>query len=169
MIKVDYDIHRLQQLFIELEPKRRVQALKGAFRRGANRVKRTTVGFIRADIRKDKDLERGVRALVFKRTPGFRVTLGTRRTKKKVSGFHTNRQGLSKPILIWADAGTKQRHTKSKTRVFVRSRKGHNTGSMPAYGFIRRARQSTEATMTKGLHDDVIEVLIRTAKKYGCK
>ena len=106
---IDYDDRDLQRLFAELEPKRRVQALKGGFRREANQVRKTAINNLRSSINSSKDLEKGVRAIVFKRKAGFRVTVGTKRANKTTgkgeAGFHTNRQGLKKPILIWAEGG----------------------------------------------------------------
>lgn len=94
---IDYDDRNLQQLFADLEPKRRLQAVKGGFRKEANRVRKTAINNLRSSIRTDKDLEKGVRAIVFKRKAGFRVTVGTKKAGKNgkgEAGFHTNRQGL---------------------------------------------------------------------------
>ena len=112
---IDYNDENLQRLFAELEPKRRLQAIKGGFRREANQVRKTAINNLRSGIQSNKDLEKGVRAIVFKRKAGFRVTVGTKRAGKNgkgEAGFHTNRQGLKKPILIWAEEGTKNRKTK---------------------------------------------------------
>lgn len=94
---VAYDDRNLQQLFAELEPKRRLQAIKGGFRREANKVRKTAINNLRNSVRSNKDLEKGVRAIVFKRKAGFRVTVGTKKAGKNgkgEAGFHTNRQGL---------------------------------------------------------------------------
>ena len=42
---IDYDDKNLQQLFAELEPKRRLQAIKGGFRKEANKVRKVAEGF----------------------------------------------------------------------------------------------------------------------------
>lgn len=75
---IEYDDKNLQRLFAELEPKRRMQALKGGFRREANKVRKTAINNLRSSISSNKDLEKGVRAIVFKRAAGFRVTVGTK-------------------------------------------------------------------------------------------
>ena len=64
---IEYDDKNLQRLFAELEPKRRMQALKGGFRREANKVRKTAINNLRSSISSNKDLEKGVRAIVFKR------------------------------------------------------------------------------------------------------
>ena len=65
---IDYDDKNLQRLFAELEPKRRLQAIKGGFRREANQVRKTAINNLRSSIQSNKDLEKGVRAIVFKRS-----------------------------------------------------------------------------------------------------
>lgn len=168
---IEYDDTQLQRLFVELEPKQRLKALKGAFRKEAGRVRKTAINNLRDSIRSDRDLEKGVRAIVFKKQAGFRVTIGTRKANKSGKGeygFHKNRQGLKKPVLIWAEEGTKQRKTKTQTKIFKRSRKGHPTGRMKRYGFMRQTRDEVMGSVTANIHKDVIDSVTKTAKKYGC-
>ena len=173
---IDYDDKELQRLFAELDQKRRVQALKGGFRREANQVRKTAINNLRGKIRSSKDLERGVRAIVFKRKAGFRVTIGTRRASKATgkgeAGFHKNRQGLKKPVLIWAEGGTEERQTKPKhgtRRRAARLRQQHRTGRMPRFGFMEQTLNSVRDTVTQDIRDMVLDNVTKTAKKYGCK
>lgn len=171
MRQVSYDDTDLQRLFAEMDAKQRLKALKGAFRREANQVRKTALNNLRGSIRTDRDLEQGVRAVVFKEKAGFRVTIGTKKASKaggKEYGFHKNRQGLKKPVLIWAEEGTEQRKTKTQTRIFRRARKGHNTGRMKRYGFMRKTRDEVKDTVTNSLHDEVTKNIEKIAKKYGC-
>lgn len=171
--EVKYDDGNLQRLFADLEPRRRTQALKGGFRKVANEVRKKAVGNLRSAIRTDKDLERGVRAVVFKRKAGFRVTIGTKKAGKNgkgEAGMHTNRQGLKKPVLIWAEMGTKQRTTKNGGgRRAARYRAAHFTGSMPRFGFMEKTRNEVRDTVTTDMQKMVTENVERIAKKYGCK
>ena len=172
---IDYDDRDLQRLFAELEPKRRVQALKGGFRREANQVRKTAINNLRSSIQSNKDLEKGVRAIVFKRKAGYRVTVGTKRAGKNgkgEAGFHTNRQGLKKPVLIWAEEGTKERQTKPKKgtrRRAARLRTSHRTGRMKRYGFMAQTLTSVRDTVTTNIHEMVAENVQKVAGKYGCK
>lgn len=172
---IDYDDRNLQQLFADLEPKRRLQAVKGGFRKEANRVRKTAINNLRSSIRTDKDLEKGVRAIVFKRAAGFRVTVGTKKAGKNgkgEAGFHTNRQGLKKPVLIWAEDGTEERKTKPKQgtrRRAARLRASHRTGRMKRYGFMAQTLSSVRDTVTANIHEMVTENVQKVAKKYGCK
>lgn len=162
-----YDDGNLQQLFAELDPKRRAQALRGGFRREAAKVRKTAINNLRGSgIRSDKDLEKGVRAMVFRRTAGFRVTVGT----KGEAGFHTNRRGEKKPILLWAELGTKQRRTKGNGgRRASRQRAAHNTGQMKRYGFMAQTMDDVRNTVTEDVHQLVADNVTKIAKKYGCK
>ena len=172
---IDYNDENLQRLFAELEPKRRLQAIKGGFRREANQVRKTAINNLRSSIQSNKDLEKGVRAIVFKRKAGFRVTVGTKRAGKNgkgEAGFHTNRQGLKKPVLIWAEEGTKERQTKPKKgtrRRAARLRASHRTGRMKRYGFVAQTLTSVRDTVTTNIHEMVAENVQKVAEKYGCK
>lgn len=173
---IEYDDSNLQRLFAELEPKRRVQAIKGGFRKEAAKVRKTAINNLRSSgIKSSKDLERGIRAVVFKRTAGFRVTVGTKRAGKNgkgEAGYHTNRQGLKKPILIWAEEGTAERRTKPKKgtrRRAARLRQAHSTGRMRRYGFMAQTLNDVRDTVTNDLHAMVIDNVTKVAEKYGCK
>ena len=170
---IDYDDENLQRLFAELEPKRRLQAIKGGFRKEANQVRKTAINNLRSSVQSNKDLEKGVRAIVFKRKAGFRVTVGTKRAGKNgkgEAGFHTNRQGLKKPILIWAEEGTKERKTKSSGgKRADRKRSAHRTGRMKRYGFMAQTLNGVRDTVTNNIREMVAENVQQIAKKYGCK
>lgn len=168
-----YDDTQLQKLFTEMDVKHRKRALKGAFRREANQVRRTAINNLRSSLHSNRDLEKGIRAIVFKKAAGFRVTIGTkkanRNTGKGEKGMHINRQGLKKPVLIWAEGGTEQRKTKTKTRVLVRERRSHNTGRMKRYGFMRKTQTDVRDKVTADLRNEIVESVTKTANKYGCK
>lgn len=168
-----YDDTQLQKLFTEMDVKHRKRALKGAFRREANRVRRTAINNLRSSLHSNRDLEKGIRAIVFKKAAGFRVTIGTKKANRKTGkgekGMHINRQGLKKPVLIWAEGGTEQRKTKTKTRVLVRERRSHNTGRMKRYGFMRKTQTDVRDKVTADLRNEIVESVTKTANKYGCK
>lgn len=170
---VAYDDRNLQQLFAELEPKRRLQAIKGGFRREANKVRKTAINNLRYSVRSNKDLEKGVRAIVFKRKAGFRVTVGTKKAGKNgkgEAGFHTNRQGLKKPVLIWVEEGTQERKTKGNVgKRAARRRSAHRTGRMRRYGFMTQTLNDVRDTVTADIHDMVTDNVLKIAQKYGCK
>ena len=189
MATLQYNDGELQRLFAELDTKQRLKALKGAFRREANRVRKTALNNLRGNIRTDKDLERGVRAVVMKRKAGFSVTIGTKvmkgrykgrrkgvrrygRAKKTWTGFsyHTNRAGKEKPVLIWAEAGTKWRKSKSATRYMVGGqwRTGKTRGFMKRYGFMAKTASDVRNSVTDNLHREVINSVTKIAKKHGC-
>lgn len=166
---IEYDDTELQRLFSELAPKRRLQAMKGAFRKEANKARKIAVRNLRGSVQSNENLEKGVRALVFKRKTGFRITVGTKKANKRgkgEAGFHTNRKGIKKPVLIWMEDGTRER--KTGTRIFSR-RKGHRTGRMKRYGFIDKSRGEIQRTVVPKFHDMMVKEIIRVSKRYGCK
>lgn len=170
-----YDDSGLQGLFEDLAPKQRVKALRGAFRREANRVRRAAIGNLHESIGGDKELDKGVRAIVFRRKAGFRVTIGTKRANKKGKGergYYISRKrrgkpyATGKPVLIWAEEGTAWRRTRG--RGFLKRRGGHSTGRMKRYGFMRKTLSEVRGSVTGTLHKEIIDQLKKAAKKNGC-
>lgn len=168
-----YEDRNLQRLFEALSEKQRVRALRGAFRREANRVRKVAVINMRQSIHGDRELDRGVRAIVWKHKAGFRVTIGTKRANRKgkgEAGYYISRKrrgkpgATGKPVLLWAEAGTDNRYT----RVFIGRRKKHFTGRMKAYGFMYKTRQQVAGSVTENLRKEITDNIKRTAKRYGC-
>lgn len=179
---------RLYRMLLELDPKRQIQALKGASQRAANKVRKKAVENLKkAEINSNRDLEKGIRKVVNKKNPGFRVTIGSKAKKKRYLGkrkgirryapnartvwtdfsHHTNRQGKKKPVLIWAEGGTKARKTRTETKFFVRKRKGHSTGRMKAYRFMKKTDKEMKDRITADYRKAVEESITKTVKKYG--
>lgn len=187
---LEYDDSQLRRLFAEMDEKQRAKAMKSAFRTTAGRLKLAAQQHVKSSIRSDKDLLRGVRALVFKQKLGFRVTVGTviKRAKNRmgwvgVAGFHKTRQYLKnpnkyseKPVLIWAEDGTKERRLKGgrgshQTKRGFRKRylfNGAFRGRMSAYQFIVKANRQVGPQINQTLQENFRKSVEKTAKKYGC-
>lgn len=173
-----YDDEQLWAMFDALEPRRRTQALKGAMRRTAGLVRRRAVGILRRRVRvSDRSLEKGVRAVVWRRKAGFRVTVGTSRAKGG-AGFYKNAQnrrpgsrGRAMPVLIWLEDGTAMRPARrtiaGKLRA-SRGLRGSTRGRLTPRRFMDEARRQSETPVTSDLHRQIVENINRIAKKYGC-
>lgn len=152
-------------MFSELSPGNRAKVFRGALRRTATQVRRMAVGYLlNSGLRHAKEMQRGIRKGVRRKDLGFFVTVAT---GSNGQGQHRNRFGKLKPVLSWAEDGTNLRKTRSSSRSYIRKRKGHTTGSMPAYGFMAASRQrlgGIEAGFRTNLADSVVKI----AKRYGC-
>ncbi|MDE6479266.1 MAG: hypothetical protein K2L45_03275 [Muribaculaceae bacterium] len=193
MIDIDYNPEDLSKLLFELEPKRRMRAVKSAFYRVANRLRKKAIEQLREERKTiaskkysngrtkkpgpgwkyipspnpSKALEKGIKSIVYSKKPGFRVTVGSKYANKNGKGergIHTNRQGLKKPVLMWAETGTKSRDTKTKSR---NKKKGHCTGSMPTMNFMEKTKNAMKDQVTNDLRQSLEESIIKTVKKYG--
>lgn len=170
-----YDDSNLRKLFRELEPKQRKEAFKKAFRKGANRVKKVALSNLRSSgLNHVAALSKGIRAIVFKRDAGFRVTAASRQANKQGKGergMHLNRQGLKKPVLPWAETGTAYRRVKrAGKRVKIGNKwvtTGVRRGMMKRYGFIAKTMGQVESSVTEDLRTDMTESIHTIAKKYG--
>ena len=171
-----YDDTNLRRLYAALSTANRRKALKGAFRRTATYVRKTAERNLRGTgIGNAEKLRRGIRQMVFSRAAGFCVTIAPRRSGKNGKGgrgMHTNRRGLKKPVLRWAETGTKKRRAKKRVRFRGADGRwatsGYGRGMMPRYGFMSATKSQVEGEVTRTLHKEVRESVIKTAKKYGC-
>lgn len=186
----EYDDTQLEAMFAELGDKQRIKALRGAFKKEANVFRKAAINNLRAGVNKtgktfhsSKGLEQGVRALVFKKSMGFRVTVGTvlkwnkshtaYSTKK---GFHTNSRGEEKPVLIWAEDGTQDRRTRSgrarhqtgRGRRWSYVYRGAYRGRMQRYAFMVKAKDQVMSTVSADLQNEVRNYVVKTAIKHGC-
>ena len=175
-----YDDTQLRKLYGQLSEEQRGKALKGAMRREARKFRSkvahtlaTTPGGRRGrplDI-DEGDAEEHIRARVFKKALGFQVSIYARKGRKW--GYHHNRHGDDKPILMWAEGGTDQRRTKSNAGKHRRTwtwrlRRGHNTGRMQAYRFMSITRDREKDNVSASLQDEFRKYVTTTAKRYGC-
>lgn len=166
------DLEKLQKMFEELDAKNRRKALKGAMRDAARKVRKVAVSKLRSStkITSNKNLEKGVRALPYKKVLGFKTTIAF--DKKRNKGFYVSQRILKKdldakdgkPVLLWSEGGTKSRKTRG--RIFFRRGK-RRTGKMPASHFMSETKRIVVSSVTKDMHDSLEKYVIKTAKKHG--
>lgn len=166
-MELKYDDSQLQKLFSEMNVKDRMKSMKSAFRREGNYVKKVAISNLRSDLHSNSDLERGIQVQLFKRGTGFVVTIKS--DKKTGKGFYTKKNGDKKPVLIWAEEGTKMRRTKTMTKVYRRKRRSHTTGRMKSYCFMADTQVEVRNRVTDDIHSKLEESVWKIAKKYGCK
>ncbi|MDE6772068.1 MAG: hypothetical protein K2J49_05650 [Muribaculaceae bacterium] len=171
---IEYDIDNLQAFLNELSPKERTKLFKAGFRKAANKVRKVAVRNLRGSgIRSGKELEKGIRRVLYRKKSGFRVTVGSAGKGNSRAGdvqaaHHTNRRGKKKPILVWAEGGTARRFVKGSYHKGKRHR-GHSTGKMPAYGYMKKTREEVLPTVEKEIKESIIETIHTKARKYGGK
>lgn len=131
-----YVSSEVMTLLEHLTPRAVRNSLKGAYRSVAKYVRssgRSSLSASSLSVQGNRsDWSRGVRTRVYSRGGGFMLTV------KGVKGqsMHTNRFGRQKPILMWAEDGTRERRTRGGLR------RSHSTGRMPRYGYISRIEGS---------------------------
>ncbi|MGI6233401.1 MAG: hypothetical protein ACOYJF_11255 [Prevotella sp.] len=142
------------------------KALRGAMRREANRLKKQAAENMATSglgSGTNQKLSKGIRTRVYPSRYGAGFMLSVKPRRKK--GFHKNRQGLEKPVLMWAEEGTNPRKTKGS--FFSRKGKGHVTGRMRRYGFLRKTEQQAGQTVEQNLFRDFQDNLNKAARKQG--
>ena len=169
-----------------LSPREQRKAMKSAMRREGNRVKTAAVANLgsatggrrgcRLGGGTRQRLSRGlyVRTYPDRFGAGFIVSVKPHGGSR---GIHTNRKGKQKPVLMWAEDGTRQRNVgRRKTSFFSRSRwtgaktrnyrrSGHSTGRMDAYRFLAKTERETADGVEERLFEDFRRNVERAAAR----
>lgn len=174
-------------VYRSLSAKQQRKAMNKAMRREAGRVRKEVIANLRtATAGKKGRLGKGTRQDIAKgvyvRTyperygTGFMVSVKPHGARH---GIHTNRRGFQKPVLMWAEDGTRHRNvgrrkqsffsksrwTGSRVRNYHRS--GHSTGRMPAYGFMAKAERDTSQGVEGRLFADFQKNVEDTAARMN--
>ena len=152
-----------REVFAALDLKDQRKALRGAMRLEANRLKKSATANLRSSGLGQgtrQRLDKGFIVRVFPARLGAGFLVKVKPYRKK--GYHLNRQGKEKPVLMWAEEGTKQRKTRTRSKFFIRQRRGHVTGRMRAYRFLTHAEAgatNVEANLFNNFQDNLDKAL----------
>jgi hypothetical protein len=144
------------------------KAMRGAMRREGNNLKKLAAANLQGSglgQGTKQKLAKGIRMRVYPARFGSGFMISVKPGKGK--GYHKNRRGLEKPVLLWAEDGTKYRKTKTRTKIFARKRKGHSTGRMRRYGFMRKTEEQAPQIVEQNLFADFQKNLEKAARKKG--
>ena len=88
-------------------------------------------------------------------------------------GFHVNRFGLQKPVLMWAEEGTKVRYVRKGGQVaqFGNGKwrtLGRRRGQMPAYHFLDGVEAEGAPIIERDICARLEESVLKRARKMGC-
>ena len=180
------------ELAKELTPRQMRSALKRSYRAEAKKalgIARRYLGASGMQVQGNKsDWDKGIRSHIYSKGGGFMITVKAHRANLKGQGeksMHQNRKGFKKPVLMWAEEGTKPRqrggkkvrikhgiygtHRSGKTRYWTETirKDGISTGQMGAYGFLDRATPEMFQTVERDLGAEVGIAVEKVARKCG--
>ena len=177
----EVDLQRpFADVYKALDLKTQRKAMRSAMRKEGNRVKKVAVSTLHSKAigpGTKRSLDKGI----YVRTYPNRFGLGFMVTVKPFGkkGIHENRRSLEKPVLMWAEDGTRLRHVGKRTSSFfsksrgsgnrVRQyrRDGHQTGKMPGYRFLAETEEKTAGSVENNLFDSFQSNIEKAAKKQG--
>lgn len=171
-----YNAQEWTELLKRMDARQLKGALRKSVRREAAKARKTALASLHSSSLKVRgnrnDLDKGLRTFLYtsRKALGFLVTVKARaanRNGKGEKGMHLNRFGLKKPVLMWAEEGTSDRTTKSKTKIYARKRKAHSTGRMPAYGFLEKSQEGMFRQVEEGLVGEIEKAVEEAARKSG--
>lgn len=171
-----------------LDMKDQRKAMRSAMRREGNRIKKEAIANLASSPagKHSKPMgagtKRSLSSGIYVRTYPDRYGLGFMVSVKphgKRKGIHLNRQGKEKPVLMWAEDGTrmrnvgrrvssffgKSRFTGKKIRQYLRG--GASRGKMGRYGFLAKTEAQVEGTTENNLFTTFQKNIERAAMKQG--
>ena len=188
----EYTGSEWKELAKELTPRQLRNALKRSYRAEAKKalgIARKYLGTSGLQVQGNKsDWDKGIRSHIYSRGGGFMITVKAHRANLKGEGeksMHENRKGFKKPVLMWAEEGTKPRqrggkkirikhgiygtHRSGKTQYWTETirKDGIPTGQMSAYGFLDKATPEMFQTVESDLTVEVGAAVEKVAKKCG--
>lgn len=169
-----YNDQNLRNLYADLSPANRKKIIRGACGRVGNTIRKTAVNNLRSSgLGQAEELSSGIYVVVFKRKAGVRVTVAPRKARmngKGEKGMHRNRYGEKRPILYWAETGTKWRLSKKPTKYRINGKwvSGKRRGRMKRYGFMSKTQTQVEYTAGRQIKQELIGKLRKLVEKNGC-
>ena len=163
----EYKGKEWNELLKALSPKDMRKTLKSAYRKVGNEllmIAREKVAS--SDMQNAGKVAKSMRLRVYTRGGGFMIT--TKPHGKQ--GYYVNRKGLEKPVLMWAEEGTKYRFPRKGffyAPLMGGVRKVEHMGKMPAYHFLDEVRARGGAIIEGKLGSELESAVERTADKLG--
>ena len=165
-----------------LDVKDQRKAMRSAMRREGNRLKKAAVsnlGQSGIGSGTKRSLSKGIYLRVYPENKcglGFMVSVKPHGRRK---GIHLNRQNKEKPVLMWAEDGTRQRRvgrrissffgksrfTGKKIRQYLRG--GARRGKMKRYAFLAKTEQQTADSVETNLFNNLQDNVEEAARKQG--
>lgn len=145
-------------------------SLKGAYRKTGNEIlKIARQRLMSSGIAHASKLKKGIRLRVYPRGGGFMITVKPHGKQ----GYHVNRFGLEKPVLMWAEEGTKVRYVRHGGGQKVQTSEGkwvtlgRRRGQMPAYHFLDGIEDKGGPIIERGLAPAIEQSVMSRASKNG--
>lgn len=146
-------------------------SLKGAYRLTGNEILQIArQKLMSSGIAHASKLKKDIRLRVYPRGSGFMITV---KPHGKAQGYHTNRFGLQKPVVMWAEEGTKVRYVRKGggQKVHTSDGKwvtlGRRRGQMPAYHFLDGIEDKGGPIIERDLTPAIESQVMKQAGKYG--
>lgn len=157
-IKSIYTGREWQELLAALRGREVRQTVAAAYRTAGRKVSEPARQKLAASgLSHAAAMKRNIRVRPFPRGTGFMVTV---KPHGRV-GSHRNRRGLLKPVLLFAEEGTKERRTRRPNPY------GRRHGTMPALHLLEPVERQGAAIIEEELRPAVEQAVMKQAKKLG--
>ena len=111
-------------------------------------------------------LRKDIRLRIYPRGGGFMITVKPHGKQ----GYHTNRKGFQKPVLMWAEEGTRYRFPRKGSYV-AKTQRGFlrvsHMGKMPAYHFLDAAERTAPGIIESDIGSALETSVMSRARRSG--
>ena len=146
-------------------------SLKGAYRMAGKEILQIArQKLMSSGIAHASELKKDIRLRVYPRGSGFMITV---KPHGRTQGYHTNRFGLQKPVVMWAEEGTKVRYVRKGGGQKVQTSDGkwvtlgRRRGQMPAYHFLDGIEDKDGPIIERDLIPAIESQVMKRASRYG--
>lgn len=161
MIDVNFDNTNLWGLMGALKMRDRIRLFKGALHRSANELKNEAARILMSEVnvRDRSAMRKTIWTKVYTHTAGFRVSVAG--NNHLYPSRMRNRKGGVRmlPLGRWLETGTTENRETGK---------GYFRGQLPSIGFLAKAQANIGDRVNENLRANIVTVMTREAKKYGC-
>ena len=145
-------------------------SLKGAYRSVGKEVLKMARGrLMQSGMAHASKLRKDIRLRVYPKGGGFMITVKPHGKQ----GYHVNRFGLQKPVLMWAEEGTKVRYVRKGGGQVAQTGDGkwrtlgRRRGQMPAYHFFDGVEAQGAPIIERDIGARLEEAVLKRARKMG--
>lgn len=171
--KFDLDAARLQKAWDDVLRTMDGRTLKKALRKGYRKASNEALRIGRQELQHSglkvhgnkRDWEKGLRAFIYPNGNGFMVTVKGRKTPER--SMHQNARGKKKPVLMWAEDGTKARKRRALKGGKHVGKKTVSTGHMRPYHIVESSAPKMFKRVEDVLFPELEKAVYTTAAKAG--
>ena len=166
----DYKGKEWDELLKEMDAKDIKRTWRSAYRRVGKLVAQPARDALASAIRHGSAMAKNIRVRVWPKGYGFSVTV---KPHGKQGYYRRSQDGREKPVAMWAQEGTVERHERHggkgvfKTADGFKTMKGNRTGKMKGYHFLEASEKQGPSIVEREMYPELEKETEKRLRKLG--